>query len=710
MSLTQQNHEHQSSCMEQESNDRTTTSIGSVRKCWATARERNRMRARYVIQQRVFNATISTEDNDENTSLKCDASRIESPPTTGTCKSMDRYDKIPHILHRIIRGDTSYFSLQFMEENYQILNEPFPSILLWESNDVRLLLDTVRLRSRLGCENVSRLEWYVSNIDTCTILDYAVWLKRYRIIRQLIIGGINPVQCRDNNVSDEQSKREKAIGIKIRQLFLSGVIPLSLSCYIVCRVVELQQSSWYEYHMTEEKSSHSLQQLECMICGGKTGLLRFSLSSTNGESNCISRHCFCEACLWNDILKNIDLRYDDVVQCPLCFDDSNYEFQSDLTHKAFENHGDSTGIRCQMYQLSLVKYMSLPIDSKGMKMIATKKKSIPESESICSTWSDAVKPFIGFTQTSRRDKFIHFVEKGSYHHVKACIDQGIDLNIQNEYGQTALFLAVWQNDTRMVRLLLHNGCNPCINANGNISVKSIASAHGYDDILDVLMSATGTENSDESKLLPFEKDQSSNMFQMSRAAFHTLISWTSDHPGAGSFTIDNFIESSFIDILFNLWSSLPMELVSKKKVGPCSERRYYCDAQGTIIKMIRSTITKFIRTENLPFTKVTCGPHMRFLNYSDSGSILAPHIDLSRTDPNTTQRSTHSFLLYLSNCKHGGETALLGDVTGEQRNQILATVTPKRGRLLVFPHRCPHEGLVVVDTPKRLIRGELWMT
>ena len=33
--------------------------------------------------------------------------------------------------------------------------------------------------------------------------------------------------------------------------------------------------------------------------------------------------------------------------------------------------------------------------------------------------------------------------------------------------------------------------------------------------------------------------------------------------------------------------------------------------------------------------------------------------------------------------------------------------TPKRGRLLIFPHACPHAGLAVVDVPKIVVRGEL---
>ena len=40
--------------------------------------------------------------------------------------------------------------------------------------------------------------------------------------------------------------------------------------------------------------------------------------------------------------------------------------------------------------------------------------------------------------------------------------------------------------------------------------------------------------------------------------------------------------------------------------------------------------------------------------------------------------------------------------------QVLARVEPRRGRLLVFPHACPHAGLAVVEAPKLLLRGEFY--
>lgn len=83
--------------------------------------------------------------------------------------------------------------------------------------------------------------------------------------------------------------------------------------------------------------------------------------------------------------------------------------------------------------------------------------------------------------------------------------------------------------------------------------------------------------------------------------------------------------------------------------------------------------------------------------------MLAKHVDLCRVE--NGERSTHTFILYLEDCAVGGETCLLKDLSVAET--VLATVQPKRARLLLFPHSCPHAGEEVVDVPKLLIRGEV---
>ena len=70
-----------------------------------------------------------------------------------------------------------------------------------------------------------------------------------------------------------------------------------------------------------------------------------------------------------------------------------------------------------------------------------------------------------------------------------------------------------------------------------------------------------------------------------------------------------------------------------------------------------------------------------------------------------------TFLLYLDSCGEGGETLLLEreGTTFEASGRVLSAVRPLAGRLLVFPHKCPHAGALVMDSaPKLVLRGELY--
>ena len=96
---------------------------------------------------------------------------------------------------------------------------------------------------------------------------------------------------------------------------------------------------------------------------------------------------------------------------------------------------------------------------------------------------------------------------------------------------------------------------------------------------------------------------------------------------------------------------------------------------------------------------------------------MRPHVDLSKTYVDVNKKvhcSTFTFLLHLRNSGvlDGGETVLLEKLSGSdgKNNNVLASIKPKRGRLLIFPHICPHAGLVV-NTPgtKIFLRGELYV-
>eukprot|EP00041_Stephanoeca_diplocostata_P017975 m.372708 g.372708 ORF g.372708 m.372708 type:complete len:1073 (+) comp20876_c0_seq8:209-3427(+) len=166
--------------------------------------------------------------------------------------------------------------------------------------------------------------------------------------------------------------------------------------------------------------------------------------------------------------------------------------------------------------------------------------------------------------------------------------------------------------------------------------------------------------------------------------------------GAGSYYVDNVFEESFLHYLDELYAKLPDAVHTK--ANSHNTRRYVLDVDGRC----RSAIERAChRLPELGLTKAFS--RMRFLNYAQPEAALAVHQDLRRTDARTNTVSTHTLLLYLTDCAEGGQTALRRCKKGP----ILATVQPRRGRLLVFPHVCWHEGLATTSVPKRLLRGEL---
>ena len=198
----------------------------------------------------------------------------------------------------------------------------------------------------------------------------------------------------------------------------------------------------------------------------------------------------------------------------------------------------------------------------------------------------------------------------------------------------------------------------------------------------------------------------------------------------------------------------------------CSIRSYFCDAEGFLSDILSRSVyaaqrsrnesknfaitndsvgTPFISSPLLPqhqrgpqqqqqsmsMMNIQFMPNMRFLNYDRRGLSLPGHVDLARVidddvdyskvkdldgDDSASRmrrRSTHTFLLYLTDCITGGETSLLKAlsppiVSGQnvKKEEVLAKILPTRGRLLLFPHGCPHAGEEVIDVPKILMRGE----
>lgn len=149
------------------------------------------------------------------------------------------------------------------------------------------------------------------------------------------------------------------------------------------------------------------------------------------------------------------------------------------------------------------------------------------------------------------------------------------------------------------------------------------------------------------------------------------------------------------------------------------QRFHFYDAEGWVRRLLARAVRRGVAHGMAARVAGQTLPGMRFLRYERAGDAMAPHVDLSKPVPVTAaalaggrKASSHTFILYLESCGAGGETVLLQreGPSIEASGGVLAAVQPRVGRLLLFPHKCPHAGAPVVaeQLPKLLLRGELY--
>ncbi|PKK66956.1 ankyrin, partial [Rhizophagus irregularis] len=66
-------------------------------------------------------------------------------------------------------------------------------------------------------------------------------------------------------------------------------------------------------------------------------------------------------------------------------------------------------------------------------------------------------------------------------------DNNIDINLQDNFGETALFLASALGNAKIVKLLLRNNANPNICNNENVTPLIVSSYNGHNDTVKALL-------------------------------------------------------------------------------------------------------------------------------------------------------------------------------------------------------------------------------
>ena len=665
---------------------------------WNSKRERERNQARYHIQQRLVRQ------------VECGSGGTRDHPPRCPSSAEILVDKVDLALvakyvEAVESGSVSSFSLRNLERHRYSLSRMIPVQHLHKYRYSEVSM------SRFGERRRDELNNYFRPIEDggvgrISILEYCALLGEFDCLKSLIVGGFDLVASdmmaanpdRYNHVVQKVSKR----------LLLDKTVPLTLSAYLVQAVVLMRLKGWGDKTTENEEYCRLCHQSQCVdapfLCFG------------GGCS-----HIFCELCLWEDVIGNLDDRHSgDVMLCPVCGEPYT---KSDGTASP---SAVAEALPSDRLRISIERFRALPVDTTALRSLAKAKKISrrkTKKNTIHNNWLDATILTLGSSQEVRKDRYYRFVGTGDVHSVRCCLVAGVDVNMTNEYHQSALYLACWRGHVDIVRLLLDWGADPMIQANGGMSCYNALKAN---EVVNFDFSLFGEKWGKEpspllkDRLLLGDRGNIRNGSCDNNPAptltmlihFNPVGGWHRNGPG-GAFYVDDILPENILSKIDELFRSLPVDMsdkaIKQKKAKPCSKRSYFCDAEGCLQEALERAMGSVLRgdaSEACP-KDVVVFAQMRFLHYEEPSGWLAPHTDLSRTDPVTGKRSTHTFILYLtdsvSHGLEGGETALLASHTP---GDTLARIDPKRGRLFLFPHACLHEGCEVISPPKIILRGE----
>lgn len=235
-----------------------------------------------------------------------------------------------------------------------------------------------------------------------------------------------------------------------------------------------------------------------------------------------------------------------------------------------------------------------------------------------------------------------------------------------------------------------------------------------------------------------------------------------NRPFPHGLVMDHYCTHEFLSLLNDTRINLPLD--SKR---PTCDRRFFCDQDRTIVSILESVVKKGLLesfgndgeivkwngitddesndvNDNNKMHTIFVNKYLRILEYTRPGVELLPHSDGSKVCDETAIQSTHTLLLFLSNCEEGGETLLMDGCNNEWSKQkrlvldsmhrfqhptenesgsyrrcvsldrlipndhhVILGVQPIVGRIFVFPHHWAHAGAICQSVPKIALRAEI---
>lgn len=535
-----------------------------------------------------------------------------------------------------------------------------------------------------------------------SLLKYAVLQGRDKIIAAMIRGGYDPSV--HPAISVRNSKRFSSI------TSLLSTFPPGYSVWLVKLLYQMIENAITTHsHQKRKKntcdlcSAHltewSLAEEQDDDCDGDDLLLTWSPCG----------HETCYRCTWETVCKPLqECCYS--LRCPICKvrcdGGSDTVYLDDFC--SVERDGHQILIKeltpLERLHYSKLIWTQLPSENSGDPSEDDSPNSLLVNKRppfLVGPLYEVTKYLIGTTQEQRLVEFHRSIVDNNIYRMYWIFLAGVDVNGQNQYGQTGLMIAATLGHLESVNFLLWCGADPTIPDNILSNAYHAAAHHGHHHISNLINEDFGIEIRGATPALV---NKPANSITPSITILIPSLSPISD--GIGSCCIDNYFSDSFLEYLDICFNHCHTAFQSKPLPECCPLRYHLYDSDFIIRREISSALEFLAKHSQVEVSQChSILPMMKYLHYTTLGAKLEPHIDLSKYDPITRISSTHTLILYLTTCAEGGETILMDHVTNPT---IRIPVTPKRGRMLIFPHHCPHEGGIIRQIPKILLRCEAY--
>jgi hypothetical protein len=613
-------------------------------------------------------------------------------------------------------------------------------------DDLSRLADSIR-KNKVADFALGKIYQFDLNVDvsavvdpqvpSCTLYDMAVELQRDKIAFALLRAGATPVLSSSSSV---------------RANFDTCAFDLQWMAYCVW-ISRL----WFK----RATGAHA----KCSLCsGGDKNVIAFAAC----------QHTTCASCFWNkaDSVDPVnwwvgDGRTGESYICSLLSSDTcclvcgNVDNAAGYSSASLPAELPSALCRAT----SLERYEALPCS------FADGPQATKQAVDRAMHPYELARMNLGATQTQRCDELRKACAADDCRRIAALVEAGVDLEHRDEYGMTPLLLAAWLGHSRATWLLAKIGADVTARVPQGHTAIDIAAAQGHENVLRalgavasvVVPSVARTESTCphiDGKLLmrsghmnidyactgvrsSFQEHYSVSggcnisdeapvvtVLVPAKAAVDSVTWALHGVKGAemGAFCVDHCFTEEFVTSLHEVFAVLPVSLEEKER---CAARSYFCDVLDKFTATIEHVVAaaanalqpRSFETDGQQLcASAVVFPEMRFLHYQRDGSDLTAHVDLSHPDIRTVRtvgdrskqlvKSTHTLILYLTDCPEGGETVLLRSLPGSGApnlgGEAVASVAPRTGRLLLFPHKCPHEGRAINgEYPKLLLRGEV---